>query len=183
MWCSSNFMTGGRTKSIAWPSSLRTKSYGISTVHFWIRPFSLSRVKDLKLHEWKILTTYRSDVLDICRHSVQSSRLKLFAVRWSEVYFSRFAFLTIKNHVQLSPRVVYLPKTERDCWTSTTKDSTLKKFPSNNAFGQLKIWQPRRYRPISDAASSKKVLLKSIFGSFHCHFLCDITVILICTPE
>lgn len=88
-----------------------------------------------KRHEWKILTTYRSDVLDICGHSIQSSRFKLFTVRWSEVYFPRFAFLTIKNHVQLSPRVVYLPKTERDCWTSTTKDSTLKKFPSNNALG------------------------------------------------
>ena len=53
MWRSSNFMTGGRTKSFAWPSSLRTKSYGISTIHFSIRPFSLSRVKDLKTTKMK----------------------------------------------------------------------------------------------------------------------------------
>lgn len=179
MWCSSNFMTGGLTNYVAWPWILRTKSYGVSIIQIkplcrtftWYCFFSIGfflefdlstfESKIYILHESKVLMIYRSDVPDICGHSVQSSRLKLFAVRRSEVYFSRFAFLTIKNHVQFSPRVVYLPKTERDCWTSTKKDSTLEKFPSNNAFGQLKIWEPLRYRQFQVRLHrSKKVLLK-----------------------
>ena len=144
MWRSSNFMTGGRTKSIAWPSSLRTKSYGISTTHFWIRPFSLSRVKDLKTTWMKNTNNLPVRCPWYLRTQCTVFQAQTFFRQMERGVFFQIRLSYHKESCTTSPTGRVPPQDGTRLLNKHNKTFHFKEIPKQQ---RLKIWEPRRYRP------------------------------------